>query len=469
MRLKIVAIIFFILLSGCAGLEPLDDLDSRGEEKEEIRISPKKELGIRFLMAARQEFDFVKDPEIVSLVNRVGKDLVRAAGGNPDSYHFFVVRKNQINAFAVPGGYIFIYDGLLKNLGSIDELAGVLAHEIAHIERDHLFKDAKKSGIMDLATMAGIILAGVSGQAEAATATIAQATNISYKLKLSREHEEDADLFAIKYLRRSRYSPAGLSDSFNTLAYYGRLNSADTVPTYLSTHPAIGDRQLIVEALVKDMRTGKGLQAFAVWDWGRIVTILKAQYGEAGDLNFSGTGDNGNRPGEERRHYLRGLFALKSRNLKEALPEYLEATRLNPENPAYHSDLANIYMQLHHMEMAKRAALKSIQLSKDYAPPYILLGMLAKSEGKHEDAIKYFEEAERLFPYDPYIQYHMAGSYHALNMPARMRLHLGRYYRYNLDREKALMQFKMALEESGDEVFAKKISDEIISLKREGV
>lgn len=442
-----------------------DDDYNNGEKSNQIKT--RKDIGREVLMAVKHEFDFVTDPEVVSMLNFVGKNLVKAADGDPDYYHFFVIKENSINAFAVPGGYIFINDELIKNLDNIDGLAGVLAHEIAHIERDHLFKDSKKTGLADLATLAGILIAINSGSGEMATAVIVQAANISYKLKMSREHEEDADFFAVKYLKHSAYNPAGLSDLFEAISNFAKHNSSGLALPYLSTHPGIVERNLIVEALVKDIRHKK-VDQYDDLKWDRIVTILKAESMEK--VKSSAYRPIGkNNASKAHIHYLRGLYALKSLNYNKALPEYLEAIKLDNLNPLYHADLADLYQQQNQLELAKDEAMKSIELSTKNAGPYIVLGMIAKSEEKHQEAIDFFKKAENLSLYNAYLQYQMAESYHALNMPSAKRFHLGRYYRYNLDLENAMLQFERGLEESDRKADKMMFKEEIMTLKREGV
>ena len=446
------------------GPEQSSDGYNNGDEASQIKT--RKDIGREVLMQIKNEFDFVTDPEVVTMVNLVGRDLVKAAGGDPDYYHFFVIKENSINAFAVPGGYIFIHDELIRNLNDVDGLAGVLAHEIAHIERDHLFKDSKKTGIADLATLAGILIAVNSGSGEMATAVVAQAANISYKLKMSREHEEDADLFAVKYLKRSEYNPSGLSDLFKAISNFAKHNSSDLPLPYLSTHPGIIERNLIVESLVKDIKFKKK-NRYDNLRWERIVTILNAKKTE--ERKNSADEPSQSDAIKAHIHYLRGLHALKSMDYKEALSEYLEAVRLDDMNPLYHADLADLYQKQDKIELAREEALKSVSLSSEYATPYIVLGMIAKNEGSYEKAIEFFKKAEKLSLYNSYLQYQMAESYNALKMPAAERFHLGRYYRYNLDTENALLQFERGLKESDEEVYKKKLRDEIITLKREGV
>ena len=179
-----------------------------------------------------------KRPEVVKLVNSVGRRIVKTIGANPDSYHFFVVRENQPNAFAIPGGYIFIFDGLLLQLRDEEELAGVLAHEIAHVERNHFFKDAKKVAALDIATIAAILLGGGSP----AALTIAGAANLDIRLQFSRDNETEADSYAPRYRERGGYSSEGLLNFFDSLIRYERFNP-QTVPAYASTHPGLGERR----------------------------------------------------------------------------------------------------------------------------------------------------------------------------------------------------------------------------------
>lgn len=467
-----------ILLSGCAELnppdepygdpysDPYDDVYGQspyGEANNEEQVftgDPRKELGRQFLLAAAKEFKFVTDPDVISLVNHIGNKLVSVAGSDPDYYHFFVVKKNQINAFAVPGGYIFIYDGLLKRMKSVDELAGVLAHEIAHVERDHYFKDSKKTTLADFATLAGII-AGISSGNPDASIAIASGANLSYKLKLSREHEKEADISALRYLSRTSFSPSGLANFFKTLSHYERLNSGDAMPPYLSTHPGISHRQGILESLTRNNIKKPNIKVPNRWHWDRISTILKATDKDGLQIKASYT--------EDKKHYMKGLYAFKSFDLKTALGEYKEAIRLNPDNHIYHADLAMLYMQMQHYDLAKEEALKSTNLFEESPSPFIVLGMAAKNTMDYKKAIKYFSKAASINKYDPFIRYHLAGSCYAQKMSTKGRYELGHFYRLNLSPRRALMQFHMALKETKDADFGAKIRKEIDRLMREGI
>src|SRR4030066_1646615 len=231
-----ISIFMVFLLLGCT---------SYPAARKEASPPPSKEMGRAFVREALQHYQFVKDPDVVNLVNSVGRRIVSKVGANPDSYHFFVVRENQPNAFAIPGGYIFIFDGLLLQLRDEGELAGVLAHEIAHVERSHFFKDDKKIAALDIATIAAILLSG----GNPAALTLAGAANLDIRLQFSRDNEREADSYAMRYLERGGYSSEGLPNFFDSLIRYERFNP-QSVPAYASTHPGIEERRYRVASFL---------------------------------------------------------------------------------------------------------------------------------------------------------------------------------------------------------------------------
>jgi predicted Zn-dependent protease len=469
MRYAIILVIS--ILAGCAEVRQSTKPDVVPEvDQEAEHVDYNKELGKKFVEAARKEFTFIKDHEVVTLVNKVGRDILEANGIDATTYHFLLVKKNQLNAFAIPGGFIFIFDGLLKKLDSIDALAGVLAHEIAHVKQDHFFKDSKKVGAINLATMAAVILAGLAGESSGAAGAVAHAANITAQLKFTRENEEEADLFAIKFLENTQYNPAGLAEFFKTLSDHDRFAMETAIPPYLSTHPGVIERRFMVESLVNRPSVKKKPQYSTVWDWERIVTLLLAENSDGGDRSQNHHDKNNGFLSEERKYYLDGLSALKSGKFNKALLEYHEAIKLNPNSSIYHADLATLYMELRQFERASEEALKSLNLSGDYASLYLVLGMIEQTKENFEKSIEYLKKAEDRAADNPSIQFQLARSYHALSDSAKEKFHLGRYYRFNLEPEKAIRQYEKALTfvEEND-FFKEKIESDMLELKREGI
>ncbi len=137
-----------------------------------------------------------------------------------------------LNAFATPGGYIYVYTGLIKFLDSEDQLAGVMGHEIAHADRRHSTKQMTQTlGIQ-------MLLSAALGDREA----VQQVATGIIGLKFSRNHESDADEFSVRYLCPTSYNAAGAA------GFFKKLGSAGGVPEFLSTHPSPGNRVEDIEA-----------------------------------------------------------------------------------------------------------------------------------------------------------------------------------------------------------------------------
>jgi predicted Zn-dependent protease len=432
-------------------------------------ITTTKDLGKAILGDALKEFRFVKDPEVTQLVNQVGRRLVITTGSNPEGYHFLVVKQAQINAFAVPGGYIFVFDGLLSQVKSVEELAGVLAHEIGHVQRNHFLKDQKKVMAMELATIAAILLGGPEA------AILAAGANLNLQLGYSRENEDEADAAALVYLRRAGYRPEGLLSFFETLASFERFNPP-ILPSYFSTHPGVQDRLRTVSALLRSKTSEQpSTQSMEEErDWERMQVVLRATAGgperSTADLQRMVEKIIGDNAPEERRHYLLGLAYFKADRIAQAIPEYQAALQLAPGNAVYHADLAYCYLRSKKIDLAHQEAQKTVELSQQVSLAYLVLGMIQAEAGNLGGALGLYQKALSLAPDDPQIHWNMVQAYFKEENKLMGTYHLARYSRLNLEPDKAMEQFKHAqgLAEKGSEL-AMSIQKEIDEIQQEGI
>lgn len=186
------------------------------------------------------------DPNAVqqAYVNKVGRWLAIYSGRPELPWHFGIIETESVNAFATPGGNIFVTRGLIRRLRSESELAGVLGHEMAHVVQKHHLADIKKhstkSLFLDLAQVKG----GGGLRGEAATA-VARVGLESYVRGLSREDELEADAIGVVIAVRAGYEPYGLASVLQTLA---TIPSSDgDMSLLLKTHPSPNDRLLALE------------------------------------------------------------------------------------------------------------------------------------------------------------------------------------------------------------------------------
>lgn len=435
-------------------------------------ITTNKDLGKAILAEALKQYRFVKDPEVIRLVNRVGRRIVVAAGSNPEGYHFLVVRQPQINAFAIPGGYVFVFEGLLGQVNSVEEMAGVLAHETAHIQKNHFFQDQKKIMAMQLATIAAILLGGPEA------AVLAAGVNLNLELSYSREHEEEADAAALIYLRRAGYNSEGLLGFFETLASYERFNPP-LLPSYFSTHPGVQERLRIVSALLRGQKSDQtssapSPSALDVEDWQRTAIVLRSISGGAErsveDLQRLIAKVAGENTPEHRRHYLLGLAYLKIDRISQAIPEYQEALKLDLQNSVYHADLAYCYLRSQKMDLAQQEARKAADLSHQNSLAYLVLGIVQAEAGDLDGAIDFYQQALSLAGDDPQVHWNLAQAYFRKDNKLMGAYHLARYSRLNLEPDKSMEQFKHARELAGKgSEMSLRIQKEIDEIQQEGI
>lgn len=183
-------------------------------------------------------------------LNEVGQRIVRVCDRNDIEYHFRVIESDQINAFAAPGGFIYFYTGLLREMGSEAEMAAVMAHEISHVVARH--------GVKRLQTALGVALAyelafGGDGAGQATEAAIGIGMGLLFS-GYSRDAEREADHFGIHYMRKAGYDPNGALGMFEVLASLGGRGEPNVFEQLSSSHPATQERIANARVQIAEMQ-----------------------------------------------------------------------------------------------------------------------------------------------------------------------------------------------------------------------
>jgi predicted Zn-dependent protease len=238
-RLHLVAALAAsLMLSVPAGAQTRIDPD-----KNSFSPAQDVELGRRAAAELRRELPIVRDRRMENYVDQIGRRLVAAIPGRLQQsrfrYTFEVVDRREINAFALPGGPVFVNRGMLDAARNDGEVAGVIAHELSHIVLRHGTAQATKGQKFQLGALAGQILGSVVGGRTGAV--IAQGSQIgigTYFLKYSREYEREADLLGVQIMSRAGYDPRDMASMFQTIARRGGNGG----PEWLSDHPSPSNR-----------------------------------------------------------------------------------------------------------------------------------------------------------------------------------------------------------------------------------
>lgn len=442
-----VAVVLALMVACAARVPPHREA---GEESAPAPNSSKA-LGQAFLHEALQTYRFVKDPDVTGPVQRTGQRLVDAIGEDPTAFHFFVVDVPQLNAFAIPGGYIFVFTGLLAKLDDEEELAGVLAHELGHVQHNHFFQDDSKIQALNLASIAALLLSKGNPAAFAFT----QGAGYNLQLGYSREHEAEADASAVGYLRKAGYDPNGLVRFFRALEFYERFNPPQ-VPDYFMTHPGVSERLRVVQAMVgEEEHPGHAEQPSL--EWGRLRASVAIPIETAAPLSS----------GER---YLRAVARLKQNRTAEAIDDLRAVLAVEPHHARARADLGLALLKTRAFADAETAARQSLADDPNQALPSIVLGILAQDAGRHDEAIAHFQSALPLEPYDPMIHFRLAQSFAAHGDRALETYHMGWYFRLNLQPKAAGTQLKqVAADAQADPELRRRAQRDLAEIRREGV
>ncbi len=201
-------------------------------------------LGQEAAQQVQKEVPLLNDASVEEYLSGIGQRLVRVIPGeyqHPEfRYTFRVVNQKEINAFALPGGPMFVNRGMIEAAKDEGEIAGVMAHELSHVLLRHGTAQATKATKYEIGAIAGQVLGAIVGGT--AGSLIAQGSNFgisTYFMKFSREYESQADILGVQLMARAGYNPQSMANMFHTLAQQGGGGG----PEWLSDHPNPGNRE----------------------------------------------------------------------------------------------------------------------------------------------------------------------------------------------------------------------------------
>ncbi|MGA8258681.1 MAG: M48 family metalloprotease [Arenicellales bacterium] len=387
-----------------------------------------EKLGRQFMRQARQTMDFITDPELTQYINELGHRLSSHSDEPNDAFHFYLIRDPQLNAFAVPGGYIVVNTGLVMATENEPELAAVMAHEIAHITQHHLsqmVEDTKGQGFKLLGALVAAILLG--GQAGSAAVVGANATAISNQLRYQRGFEQEADDRGIHTMAEAGYDPHAMAQFFKVLERWSRNSDTGGVE-FLRDHPLTPNR--IADAEVRADQYPRPKPPDET-DFYHVRAKIRAMYSddpEAAAERFAANLKSGKYESENAERYGYALALSRAGRHKEAIQVIGKLIQQYPDSMRYQAARGNILMaagrfdeaigdfaqsherwpdsrpldiyyatalvQTKHYEQAKRLLKHRLLTDKDDAQLYSLLaraeGEMGNSLVAHQDLAEYY-------------------------------------------------------------------------------
>jgi len=415
-----------------------------------LTVSEEEELSRGILRHIYQQYEIIDDPAVVEYVNKVGNRIVEGLEEPLFNYRFHVIKVDTYNAFAIPAGYIFIHSGLLAAMDSEEELAGILAHEIAHVNARHIsqkIERSKKIGWASMAGMAAGILIGAAGGGEAAQAvtTGSQAAGVAAELSYSRENEIQADQLGLIYLTDAGYSAEGLLKILKKMRTKQWFDT-EQVPTYMRTHPAIDDRIVYLDGqIVATPQTAKGRSPKASDEFVRAHTYLITRYCDENLVLTHLQSEVKKYPQDPMAHYRYGLILARLGRKDEAMEHLRTAMEKRAFDPYILRDVGRVYFLNGQYEQSLKMLKTAHNMIPDDAECGLYLGQTYMEMELFDEASPVLQEVVKKHPGYNQAYLILGQSLGKQGNLGDAHYYLGVYHTRKGDYKTAVLQYQRAL------------------------
>jgi predicted Zn-dependent protease len=438
------------------------------KEVSAITVKEEEELAREFIKVVKSNYKLISDPMVVEYVNNVGKKILAVMPEQYFNYRFYIIREEVYNAFAGPGGHIFINSGLFLAMETEEELAGIIAHEIAHVLCRHISEKIERSKKIGLATLAGVVAGaflGAGGASEVANAVTlgsiaaAQSANLAY----SREDEIQADQIALKYLSAAGYGREGLLSVLKKIRSKQWFGS-EQIPSYLSTHPASEDRMAYIGTWIEihpeNVRPADSER------FGFAHTRLFALHGDKdAALRYfeSAAGNKKNILS----HYGYALILSRLENYPAAISQLKMALEKKAFDVDLMMDLGRFYFSNGQYEDAFKVLQSVVDSDSKNPEGLFFLGRTQMMLGKFDDAGKSFSSlAEKNTDYAQ-TYYFLGEVFGKKGEMDQAHLNLGLYYRKIGDNKNAIFHLERASKITKDSERKRTLEEMIKEIRKE--
>jgi beta-barrel assembly-enhancing protease len=405
-------------------------------------------LGAMVTKELRDQNALLEDPEISEYVNGVGQRLASQSSMGGRDFHYFVIKDQTINAFAVPGGFVFINGGLVLASSTESELAGVMAHETAHVTQHHIarmFADQSRQSLTTAAAMLGAILLGAlggGGQATEGAIVAAQGMAVQHQINFTRDNEWEADRVGIGYLAGAGFDPNGMADMFETMSRHEGL-AATYIPAMLVDHPVTTDRIAEQRARAAQFPPQRGKESPSYELIRERVRVLTA----TGDVDLAGQyaqkiahgADNaGNRYGE-------ALALMSSNRADEAVRILTPMVQQHEGVTLLHVALAQAQAKAGHPDEALATFRRAAELFPRNVPVTVRYAEALMAAGRPAEAHAMLLDLFNNVPPTPDQIRLTALAASAAGDPGDAYFYMGEYQIANGDLNLAVQQLQLAL------------------------
>lgn len=214
----------------------------------QVSTQQEVQIGAEYSAQINRQMPMLNDQSTINFVNQIGQQLARIADPRGIQYHFYVVNSDVVNAFALPGGYVYLNRGLIERADNLSEMAGVLAHEIGHVAERHSIEQLQRAqnANLGLSVLYGVLLGRNPSQVEQAGIQVGGGAVFA---GYGRDAEREADRVGVNYMVRAGFNPNGMATFFEELLQM-QQRQPSRVEQWFSTHPTTQERVNNTRAII---------------------------------------------------------------------------------------------------------------------------------------------------------------------------------------------------------------------------
>ncbi len=411
-----------------------------------LSIDEEKILGQKFLVSIRKYYNFVDDDFANDYINDLGHYLIRPLATKHFPYRFYIINNHSLNAFAGPGGHVFIFLGLIDIMDKPDELAAVICHEIGHVSARHLADRIEQNQKIGLATMAGM-LAGVfiGGKTGHAVISGTIAAGIQAQLHYSRNDERQADMLGFKYLDMAGFDPYGIITVLNKMQK-GQWLGAESIPPYLLTHPGGPERISNIEVMLSGYtrksereRTDEFRKLFPF-----LKTVLKAKYLESHEAEKLFHIELNKYPDSTLALFGLGIVWKERSEYLKSIDYFLKALKGKPESLLILRNLGETYQLKGQDEDAIVILERALKIDNQDRPTLFLMAISYQNLGEYPKATHLLEKLGSMKPVKDGVFYSLGVSYGKQDRLALAHYNFGIYFKRLKKMQEARFHFQKA-------------------------
>lgn len=371
----------------------------------EFTISDEAELGDKIHRLIRARFEIIEDSEITSYIREISERLEKAAPPQPFPVKVDVVNHNAVNAFATVAGYMVIFTGLILNVDSEDELASIMAHELAHITQRHVARNIERSKLIGIGSLIGI-LAGVfiGSDAGSAVAVGSMAGGQSAVLKYSRADEREADQVGLNYLISAGYNPGAMVSAMQKMRKMQWFSGGD-IPSYLSTHPGMDERTGYLRDRIERLDPEMLKKETDNTRHKRIQTLVRARYTDP-SIALSQFRDKDQGTCLD----ILGKAIVNSRmnRVGDAGKNFQQLIECDDSDPLFLREAGIFYFQFGEVAQAGNLLQKVVMINPSDSIAMLYYARVLAEKGNTSDAIRYLRRILERMPENPRAHEHLA-------------------------------------------------------------